>query len=652
MKTFPDYTVIRELGKGATATVYLAVQKNLNRRVALKVLGRGLASDATFTQRFLREGRIIAKLSHPNIVPVYDVGSHDGTLFMAMEYLDGGTLEDRRAELTLRHLSKCFVQISDALGYAHRQGFVHRDIKLDNILYRRDGEAVLGDFGIARAAESLTRMTVTGAILGTPAYMSPEQVAGSELDGRADLYSLGVVLFELLTGHAPFQGDSVMSVGLQHLTAPVPELPEAAAHFEPLIGQALAKKPTDRFESAADFRDALTELIVSYGRPSETPLSALHGDTVPQAMDIDDALSAVTHERSRQFPVVGALAAVLAIALTVFFVTQRTDPQTESPMSAVVPELLDPAIQRNQEEVSALLQQANDADQEGLWFSDNGTGAIDLFRDVLEIDAQNTLATAGLQRVRRSALQRVELELASDRLEEAESELSRIDANWPNDESVANLASNIELRRSSIAANTARENRNRRLTDHLERASSAARRGEWMVPEETSALSMYRAALSIDPENAIALAGVDSVATHFINQAEQAIAGEEFERATELLGTAATIDANHARLALATQRLVRDEEAFAERRRKDEELQGFEAQVADLSLRVNDYIAGGTGDDGLGYESLSSRLAELASRNPDNVTVQALRNSLDGYEASLNDPEDTTDSERFIVPIF
>ena len=268
MKTFPDYTVIRELGKGATATVYLAVQKSLNRRVALKVLGGGLASDATFTQRFLREGRIIAKLSHPNIVPVYDVGSHDGTLFMAMEYLDGGTLEDRRAELTLRQLSKCLVQISDALGYAHRQGFVHRDIKLDNILYRRDGEAVLGDFGIAKAAESLTRMTMTGAILGTPAYMSPEQVAGNELDGRADLYSLGVVLFELLSGHAPFQGDSVMSVGLQHLTAPVPELPVAAAHFEPLIRQALAKKPADRFANAAEFRDALTELVASYGRPS------------------------------------------------------------------------------------------------------------------------------------------------------------------------------------------------------------------------------------------------------------------------------------------------------------------------------------------------------------------------------------------------
>ena len=648
MRTFPDYTVVCELGKGATATVYLAVQKSLNRRVALKVLGGGVAADPVFTQRFLREGRIIAKLNHPHIVPVYDVGEQDGALFMAMEYLEGGTLDEQRGEFTLQDLSRCCEQITDALDYAHQQGFVHRDIKLENILFRENGDAVLGDFGIARSAESLTRMTMTGAILGTPAYMSPEQVAGSELDSRADLYSLGVVLFELLSGHAPFQGDSVMSVGLQHLTAPIPDLPAAAEHFQPLVESAMAKKPDDRLGTATEFRESFAERLRSFGRPGDTPLSAMHGDTAPQPLDIDSALSASRSSSGRGW-LLGAMGTAAAAALA-FVVFQEMRPESEPPASTVMPEPVDLEAQRVAEAIRELLQQADEADQAGRWFSENGDGAVDLYREVLTRDGENAAATSGLQRARRNALQEAELDVLAGRLEDAESRLDIIELNWPDDETVASLRTDIEERRSSLASAAAREERNRRLANSLDRASQAARLGNWVEPENDNALTLYRSALAIDPRNAIALAGIDSVATHFINEAEQAIANEQFDLATQFLGTAASVDADHSRLAMVGERLRAATNAVEERRQIEEAARRFDAKIADLSQRIDDYINGRTDENEPGYDSLSADLTALSAEDPENVTVQALRNALDSYEDSLGDPEE--DGKRFNLPTF
>ncbi len=196
----PGFDIERELGEGAMATVYLATQRSLQRKVALKVMAAALAADPSFAERFLREGRTLARLSHPNTVTIHDIGNVGSCYYMAMEYLPNGTLKERIQQGLDPEQGLAYVrQVAAALGYAHSQGLVHRDVKPANILFRADGTAVLSDFGIAKSIEDNTQFTQVGFAVGTPSYMSPEQARGQEIDGRADLYALGVVLYEILT---------------------------------------------------------------------------------------------------------------------------------------------------------------------------------------------------------------------------------------------------------------------------------------------------------------------------------------------------------------------------------------------------------------------------------------------------------------------
>jgi serine/threonine-protein kinase PpkA len=230
------------------ASVYLAIQESFDREVALKVMSPFLNSDPAFATRFARESRIVAQIHHSSIVPVIDVGQYQGHHYLCMEFLPGGDLKQRI--VAGRHgthlaLNVC-VAISSALDLAHRKGFVHRDIKPENILFREDGTPVLTDFGIARAIETGTQLTMAGTMVGTPSYMSPEQVKGGELDGRSDLYSLGVVFYEMLVGMVPFRADSTMSLAIKHLSEPLPILPPQFAMYQPFLDRLMAKEREDR----------------------------------------------------------------------------------------------------------------------------------------------------------------------------------------------------------------------------------------------------------------------------------------------------------------------------------------------------------------------------------------------------------------------
>jgi serine/threonine protein kinase len=255
----PGYRIERKLGQGGMATVYLAIQESFDREVALKIMSPFLNSDPSFTTRFVREARIVAQIHHASIVPVMDVGEHATHHYLSMEYLPGGDLKHRIAEgrhgLSLA-VTACLA-ISAALDVAHRKGFVHRDIKPENILFREDGTPVLTDFGIARAIDAGTSLTMAGMMVGTPSYMSPEQVKGQELDGRSDLYSLGIVFYETLTGAVPFRADSTMSLALKHLSDPLPPLPMEFALYQPFIDRLTAKEREDRFASGAEVARAL-----------------------------------------------------------------------------------------------------------------------------------------------------------------------------------------------------------------------------------------------------------------------------------------------------------------------------------------------------------------------------------------------------------
>ena len=266
----PGYDIEGEIGEGAMASVYLATQRSLERKVALKVMAAALAADPSFCERFLREGKTLARLSHPHTVTIHDIGNVGELYYMAMEYLPNGTLKERiAAGLTPEQGVTLIRQIASALGYAHAQGLVHRDVKPANILFRADGTAVLSDFGIAKSLDDRTQFTQAGFAVGTPSYMSPEQARGQEIDGRADLYALGVVLYEILVGKLPYTGTDALSTALAHLTEPLPELPVHHGRYQDVLRKLLAKDPAERFPDAAALLRALDQL------PAESPEATL-----------------------------------------------------------------------------------------------------------------------------------------------------------------------------------------------------------------------------------------------------------------------------------------------------------------------------------------------------------------------------------------
>jgi len=249
------------LGAGGMATVYLAVQESLSRHVALKVMSQILTADADFRKRFLNEGRLIAKLSHPNIVTVYDIGVWGNIHYLSMTYLPGGTLGDKiREGLKPNRALDILKRLADALGYAHSQGIVHRDIKPGNVLFTHRGAPVLTDFGIAKTIGSETHLTSTGMTVGSAGYMSPEQALGHTIDNRSDLYALGVLFWEMLTGALPYSAPDPFTLAFKHANDPIPELPADLRQFQPVVEDLLAKKPDDRLASAEDLERAIDEI--------------------------------------------------------------------------------------------------------------------------------------------------------------------------------------------------------------------------------------------------------------------------------------------------------------------------------------------------------------------------------------------------------
>lgn len=257
----PGYRVIRKINQGGMSTVYLAIQISVGRVVALKVMNPQLNSDPAFSERFQREATIVGQLSHPNIVAIYDIGRHDDLNYIAMDYLPNGSVHDRMSTgLSGEEVLRVTREIAGALDHAHEKGYIHRDIKPENILFRSDNSAVLTDFGVARGLATNSRMTHVGTVVGTPHYMSPEQTKGNTVDGRSDLYSLGIVFYEMLTGTLPFQGDEAVTIALKHISAPIPKLPMQYLGYQKILDKLLAKDPEQRFQRGRDLVTALEEL--------------------------------------------------------------------------------------------------------------------------------------------------------------------------------------------------------------------------------------------------------------------------------------------------------------------------------------------------------------------------------------------------------
>jgi hypothetical protein len=265
-KTLGGYEIKEELGRGGMATVYRAYQPKLDRYVAIKVLPSYFAHDETFMGRFEREAKAVAGLHHPNILTVHDYGEEGGLPYLVTELVEGGTLKERLGpQWALKEAQKIVGRVGDALAYAHGQGIVHRDIKPSNILMQREDWPLLADFGLAKAMTGSASLTREGVAVGTPEYMSPEQAQGDPADERSDIYSLGVVLYEMVTGRQPFQADTPLTVIYKQVNEPLPPprsfrpaLPEAV---EAVILKALAKDPADRYQKVEDMVSALEKAV-------------------------------------------------------------------------------------------------------------------------------------------------------------------------------------------------------------------------------------------------------------------------------------------------------------------------------------------------------------------------------------------------------
>jgi serine/threonine-protein kinase PpkA len=467
----PGHRILRQLGTGGMANVYLALQKSMEREVALKIMHPSLgATDPAFSERFVREAKIIAKLSHPHINAVHDVGVAGRYHYFTMEYLTGGDLKSRiRQGMPPRAALMIVRQIAAALAFAHSKGYVHRDVKPENVLFRDSGTAVLTDFGIAKTNDN--SMTATGAVIGTPYYMSPEQAMGRPTDKRSDLYSLGAMMFEMLTGAVPYDGDSAVSIGIKHVKDPLPQLPPRLYMYQSLLEKFLAKNPAHRFQSGEEAITAIDAVLSGASTTSAMTSPAGLERTVVMAPGATAARTQVTSSESpkRRSSIIVATALVLALIAVAAYVVlhEPTEPPVatvSAPVepSAPAPTTVEPKLSAQQaeetaraEQIEQLLTAAEGAVRAGRYFGPSEDAAVPEFQHVLELEPGNARATRALNEIAGQFIAQAEHAIEKKNFDEAETLLNRAeqaDASHPMLFS-RRLALN-ELRQQQAAART------------------------------------------------------------------------------------------------------------------------------------------------------------------------------------------------------
>ncbi len=582
------------------ATVYLAIQDTFERQVALKVMAEHLVKDESFAARFLREARLVAKMSHQNIVPVFDVGAHENYHYMAMEFLPGGDLKKKmRAGLALIDSVKIVQAVAHGLNYAGTKNLVHRDIKPENILFREDGSPVISDFGIARQADSKTNMTMTGAVIGTPHYMSPEQAEGAEVDPRSDLYSLGIIVYEMLTGHVPFQGDSAVSIGIKHITEDPPPLPPQVAAFQEFIDIALAKHPEDRYQSGADFSEDLAMIAESMTDAEATVViskeemqrSSKSGTRAARtSANRSRATSATRSTRatratraSRVRPGeapppssqshgrlwLGALAAVGVIGIAGVIVLDPFSDSVSQPTTPLV--TLPTSPDKPPESVfgtkaAKLIGDAKAALAEDRLFEPPQNNAQYYLTTLLALVPDSAEGKAAIAELFSRYLSGAETAIAGSQLDEATTYLNQASqiSFYIGDEAQQGRFSELyRLLNSQKQRSLISEEKSRLLEDLIARADAALAKDALTAPSENNAYDLFQQVLVEDPENVAAKAGISKIASRFLEKARAKIDEKSFGVAKAFVAAAIQVEPGNSGIGDVQKQIVDAEEAEA-----------------------------------------------------------------------------------------
>jgi len=477
------YEVLEEIGRGGMGVVYKAIQKNLNRPVALKVLPQQIAPDEDFLKRFHSEARKAAQISHPNIITIYDEGVENGVHFIAMEYIDGDDLRNiilKNGPLAVERMIRWLKPVIDALGFAHQKGLIHRDIKSANILISKSERPVLTDFGIARLAEStqLTRaasdtaqLTRPGTILGTLQFMSPEQITGVPASALSDIYAIGVVMYHCLTGELPFRGDTDWST-MHKIANTAPTAPRGIRAdiprvIESLVLKCMAKNPSHRFHNCEELASALTEAGGAPALPSKKTkdTSEVTVAAEPPRPEREESKPAVAKQAPRKSRMLAFGLAGLAVATMILAVLFWRSHRAE------------------QNRINALLQQAEALYSSAKLITPAGDNAYEISQEILKLDPENEAAKHQLELIRDGLLVQIATLRQEGDMAKAREEIKTLAERFAQDELVQKRAE---------------------LFDLEQRAQEAFDRKDYIAPEYDNVLELCRSLRDLESDNEIA----------------------------------------------------------------------------------------------------------------------------------------------------
>ena len=527
------YEIDRQIGQGGMATVYHAIQVSLNRSVALKVLHPFFANSPEFSARFLNEGHLLASLHHHNIITIYDIGVSDGFHYISMEYVNGGDLQHRISYgIPPKKALDYVITLGHCLKAAHEADIVHRDVKPANVLFRQDGTLLLTDFGIAKQLVNGNGLTVQGNMIGSPCYLSPEQALGNAVDGRADIYSLGVVFYEMLVGKKPFEGDSEVDVALKHIGHEMPRLPQDLAHFQPLLDRMTTKKPGDRFSDMASMLEA-AQILRDTGQWDDSGR-----DSSPIERDSDDEATAVM----RLLPVGADSSAGATLPLDVRNENRRRSPKPRNTTAGRTENIFAREIWELILVVGLL-----------------ATGVlVGIYGESLSNSFAAEMTSSSLAERTSSGPAKQEQPATLAAVPQAAQPAERTSSGPAKQEQPATLAAVPQAAQPAerTSSSPAEQEQLAKLAALLEAAHIALSRDRLMIPKDASAYHYYQKILKLDPGNKQAREGFILIANRYVTLAAQALDQGKNKRAKTYVKSGLRAKNDHPALLMLQARLA------------------------------------------------------------------------------------------------